>query len=34
MEEKFEEIFELAQALQDKILELGKIIADIKNTTD
>jgi hypothetical protein len=24
---KFEEIFDLAQALQDKILELGEIIA-------
>lgn len=33
MEEKFEEIFDLAQDLQDKILELGEIIAKLKENT-
>ena len=31
----FEEIFDLAQILQDKILDLGKLISDLqKNTSD
>lgn len=30
--EKFEEIFDLAQTLQDKVLELGEVIT--KNTQD
>ena len=28
VENKFEEIFDLSQAIQDKILELGKILTD------
>jgi len=32
---KFEEIFDLSQALQDKVLELSELIASPKeNTTD
>ena len=33
MEKKFEEIFDLAQALQDKILELGLIIKTLKENS-
>jgi predicted transcriptional regulator len=30
---KFEEIFDLAQMLQDKVLELGELIASLKESS-
>lgn len=30
---KFEEIFDLAQLLQDKVLELGELISSLKENT-